>query len=83
MLKDMALPLMRDPRWEPDTLFLVFEEDYRFTGDADAEPEVIKGSSLQKVVGETEEPEVERERVPLADSIKAARLYFDFSYLFS
>ena len=71
---------MRDPRWEPDTLFMVFEEDFRFTGEADAEPEVIKASKLQEVVGETDEPE-ERERVPLDDSNKAAWLYFDISHL--
>ena len=82
VLKDIALPLMRDPRWEPDTLFMVFEEDFRFTGEADSEPEVIKASKLQEVVGETDEPE-ERERVPLDDSNKAAWLYFDLSYLFS
>lgn len=30
MSQDIACPLMLDPRWEPDTLFLVFEEDFRF-----------------------------------------------------
>ena len=33
--QDFALPLMRDPRFEEDTLFLVFEEDMRFEDDAD------------------------------------------------
>ena len=26
----MALPLFQDNRWDPDTLFLIFENDYRF-----------------------------------------------------
>ena len=36
--KDVALPWMNDPRWEVDTLFLVFEEDFRFTPGHDVEP---------------------------------------------
>ena len=32
-LEDLALPLMIDDRWEQDTLFLVFEEDFRFRPD--------------------------------------------------
>ena len=49
--EDVALPLMRDERWEQDTLFLVFEEDFRFTND-DVEPCFVKGCNLQEVVGE-------------------------------
>ena len=33
--QDFALPLMEDPRFEEDTLFMVFEEDMRFEDDAD------------------------------------------------
>ena len=29
--QDNALPLMADPRWERDTLFVVAEQDFRFT----------------------------------------------------
>ena len=36
--QDVALPWMTDPRWEPDTLFLVFEEDFRFGPGHDMEP---------------------------------------------
>ena len=28
-LQDVALPLMTDPYWDADTVFFVFEEDYR------------------------------------------------------
>ena len=36
--QDVALPWMTDPRWEADTLFLVFEEDFRFEPGHDVEP---------------------------------------------
>ncbi len=29
--QDVGIPLMHDPCWEADTLFLVFEEDFRYT----------------------------------------------------
>ena len=31
--EDVGLPLMQDRRFERDTLFLVFEEDFRFEKD--------------------------------------------------
>jgi len=36
--KDVALPWMTDARWEPGTLFLIFEEDFRFEPGHDVEP---------------------------------------------
>ena len=36
--QDYALPLMIDNRWDKDTLFLVFEEDFRFTDTAKRSP---------------------------------------------
>ena len=35
--QDVALPLMMDPRFEEDTLFLVFEEDFRFEPEPDVD----------------------------------------------
>ena len=69
--QDVAVPLMRDPRWERDTLFLVFEEDYRFTPD-DVEPNVMKASQLQEVVGESPPAGDDETRVPLGADNKAA-----------
>ena len=65
VLKDVAIPLMQDPRWERDTLFMVFEEDFRFTPH-DAEPSVMKASGLQEVVNEDPAATAGGERVPLA-----------------
>ena len=71
-MQDVALPLMCDKRWEEDTLFLVFEEDFRFTNDDDSEPVFIKARQLQEVVGE-EAPEEDlsgRKKVPIGFSNK-------------
>ena len=71
-MQDVALPLMCDKRWEEDTLFLVFEEDFRFTNDDDSEPVFIKARQLQEVVGE-EEPSEDlsgRKKVPIGFSNK-------------
>ena len=65
VLKDVAIPLMQDPRWERDTLFMVFEEDFRFTPH-DAEPSVMKASGLQEVLNEDPAATAGGERVPLA-----------------
>ena len=32
-IQDVGLPMMIDPRFEEDTLFMVFEEDFRFEDD--------------------------------------------------
>ena len=64
-IQDIALPLLRDERWERDTLFLVFEEDFRFTEHEDPEPVTVKAGSLQEVVGEMPEDEADQARVPL------------------
>ena len=46
------MPFMCLKCWELDTLFLVFEEDYRFEPeDEDTEPQFVKASGLQEVVG--------------------------------
>ena len=51
--KDVAVPLMRLPCWEKDTLFLVFEEDFRFEPEGeDSEPVFTKAATLQEVVGQ-------------------------------
>ena len=45
--EDVGLPLMLDSRFERDTLFLIFEEDFRF------EPEESSGSAnLEPVAGQ-------------------------------
>ena len=62
---------MREPRWERDTLFLVFEEDYRFTED-NLRPAVMKASGLQEVVGDTPTDTEDEPRVPLDWSNTAA-----------
>ena len=64
LLQDVGIPLMRDPRWEPDTLFMVFEEDFRFTPH-DAEPNVMKASGLQEMFNEQPAANDSGERVPL------------------
>lgn len=80
MSKDVALPLMCDPRWEKDTLFLVFEEDFRFSEDEFDEPEFIKAKTLQEVVGEEPEPaeKTGRTKMPIGFSNKASGLSSDF-----
>lgn len=71
---------MRDERWEPDTLFLVFEEDYRFAENDDPEPVVVKARGLQEVVGEMHE-DAEETRVPLgADNKVAPPWLFVFAF---
>ena len=64
LLQDVGIPLMRDPRWEPDTLFMVFEEDFRFTLH-DAEPNVMKASGLQEMFNEQPAANDSGQRVPL------------------
>ena len=59
-VQDICLPLINDERWEPDTLFLVFEEDFRFAADDDPEPQLMKAGRLQEVVGEIEVDDTER-----------------------
>ena len=66
---------MRDERWEADTLFLVFEEDYRFTEEED-EPVLVKPSGLQEVVGEVQPASGDQPTVPLDGDNKAAPLFF-------
>lgn len=57
---------MRDPRWESDTLFLIFEEDFRFTEHDEGETVFVKPKEFQEVVNEREyEEQQERTRVPL------------------
>ena len=34
--QDVGVHLMTDVRWEPDTLFMVFEEEFRFTDTGSA-----------------------------------------------
>ena len=82
MSKDVALPLMCDPRWEKDTLFLVFEEDFRFSEDEFDEPEFIKAKTLQEVVGEEPEPaeKTGRTKMPIGFSNKASGLSSDFFF---
>ena len=67
-IQDIALPLTRDERWETDTLFMVFEEDYRFAEFDDPEPVMIKGSTLQEVVGEMPPAATYGPEIPLQDS---------------
>ena len=62
---------MRDPRWERDTLFMVFEEDFRFTAD-DLEPVVMKTTGLQEVVGDASAQGDDAPHVPLDGSNTAA-----------
>ena len=51
--QDVAVHFMTDSRWEPDTLFLVFEEDFRFTDDSCARPfvpsAIDRAQKLQRV----------------------------------
>ena len=74
--QEVALPWMQDPRWEPDTLFLVFEEDIRFEEhEAGAgEPTFLKAKGLQEVVGEVDEPVDDQVRVPLGFTKAATSL---------
>ena len=52
--EDVGLPLMQDRRFERDTLFLVFEEDFRF------EPEDNSGrAKLERVGGKDDGAEVD------------------------
>ena len=59
---------MQDERWEPDTLFLVFEEDFRFSPHDEPEPVVIKASGLQEVVGEPNDATSPTEKTPIGAS---------------
>ena len=44
-MKDVGLPLMLDPCREQDVLFLVLEEDFRFTGVRDFAQRIVEASS--------------------------------------
>ena len=59
---------MRDERWETDTLFMVFEEDYRFAEFDDPEPVMLKGSTVQEVMGEMPAAATCGPEGPLGDS---------------
>ena len=74
--QDVAFLLMRKTQWEPDTLFLVFEEDIRFEEhEAGAgEPTFLKAKGLQEVVGEVDEPVDDQVRVPLGFTKAATSL---------
>ena len=82
--EDVALPLMRDPRWEPDTLFLVFEEDFRFEEHEDdiGERTFAKANDLQEWGGQKNELAEIRKRVPLTSTNRAALLVW-FVFVFS
>ena len=43
----MALPFIASDRFESDTLFLVFENDFRFRESDDEEPDVRSAESLR------------------------------------
>ena len=73
---------MRDQRWEPDTVFLVFEEDYRFAADDDLEPVVVKARTLQEVVGEVVDDAPET-RVPLGAEGRASPPLWFFQQTFA
>ena len=47
--EDVGLPLMQDSRFERDTLFLVFEEDFRFEPDDVGRETTVK---FERVGGE-------------------------------
>ena len=52
--EDVGLPLMQDRRFERDTLFLVFEEDFRF------EPDFSRVTArLERVGGQDDGAEVD------------------------
>ena len=53
--EDVGLPLMQDSRFERDTLFLVFEEDFRFEPGVSSET-----AKLKRVGGEDDGAEVHR-----------------------
>ena len=51
--KDVAVPFMRNICWEDDTLFLIFEEDFRFEPEnEDVEPSFVPASQFQEVPGQ-------------------------------
>ena len=56
--------------WEHDTLFMVFEEDYRFEYSED-EQEFIKGAALQEVVG-VPAAQLPAEGTPVTSSLAGA-----------
>ena len=56
------MPLMQDPRFEVDTLFLVFEEDMRFEPEnpVDLPPAHVAMTEIREVRAEGEPPGVFR-----------------------
>ena len=48
-LQDVALPFIRDDRFEKDTLFLVFENDFRFHPDDHMPPRLLTLDDLREV----------------------------------
>ena len=74
----MALPLMADTRWEPDTIFLIFEEDFRFARNDDPEPQLVKARGLQEVVGEENpvDPDVVRTPIGAHNSVALPLVFF-------
>ena len=48
VIQDVAIPFMLSPSWEKDTLFLIFEEDFRFERETpEAVPDMIPVSQLR------------------------------------
>ena len=51
--QDVAVPFMQNLCWEEDTLFMIFEEDFRFEPEEeDMESTVVSTSEFQEVVGQ-------------------------------
>ena len=49
--QDVAVPFMLNVCWEEDTLFMIFEEDFRFEPEGeDVEPVFVSASTFQEVV---------------------------------
>ena len=79
--EDIALPLISDGRWEPDTIFLIFEEDFRFTESEGSAPVFVKVKGLQEVVGEVDEEDDDaRAQVPLDASSTVTSPFFVFLF---
>ena len=50
--QDVAVPFMTNLCWEDDTMFMVFEEDFRFEPEnEDDEPQMVPAAAFQEVVG--------------------------------
>ena len=83
VMQDVAIPFMLSPSWEKDTLFLIFEEDFRFEREApELIPDIISVGQLREA-GDVDGSDMRAAEDPFQFNPKDIRQCISCSLMFS